>query len=184
MNKQYDFNEHKHRYAVWTAARAIQRSFTNTRNISKAIDSTGLRKFAETDEIFTQDWFDIEQVMWCTQLIERFKAMGIPCSYGRAAKIVAIYLKTSVVLPSRGTANNATLIHPPVDSILLRSLARKTSMKHLRTMRWTKITVQAYLQLLGELRHTLGSFNWTLEEHWTPEAEGVVAGEDELAGNQ
>jgi hypothetical protein len=44
----YSFEEHKHRFAVWTAARAVQRSFTRTRIISDVIVETGLRSTSNT----------------------------------------------------------------------------------------------------------------------------------------
>jgi hypothetical protein len=39
----YDFSEHIHRYAVWTAARAVQRGFAKTATIWSAIDTIGLK---------------------------------------------------------------------------------------------------------------------------------------------
>ncbi|MBK6447178.1 MAG: hypothetical protein IPF81_18330 [Bacteroidetes bacterium] len=39
----YSFAEHVHRFAVWTAARAVQRNFTTTENIRKAIEQTELQ---------------------------------------------------------------------------------------------------------------------------------------------
>ena len=38
----YTFTKHIHNYACWTAARAVQRNFTNTQNIVKAIEATDL----------------------------------------------------------------------------------------------------------------------------------------------
>jgi hypothetical protein len=42
----YTFNDHRHNYAVWTAARAVSRNFTSTANVKLAIEACGLRHFA------------------------------------------------------------------------------------------------------------------------------------------
>lgn len=173
MNKLYDFNEHKHRYAVWTAARAVQRKFTTTNNISKAINKSGLRRFSETDEVYTTDQYDIEQYTWCIQLIEAFEEVGIACSYGQAAKIVAIYLKTAVVLPGNGNSPNALVIHPPIDSILIQAISAFPELSHLKNKRWTKFSFDKYVDVVGSVRAKFGKFDWTLEEYWKPQDEKV-----------
>ena len=113
----YNFNEHKHRYAICTAARAVQRSFTTTENIKEAIDATSLRLFCESNEPVLQEEFDNHHKLWCRSIKTTIENKGIPCSYGRAAKIVAIYLKTSVILPTMGNNKKSFVIHPPIDSI-------------------------------------------------------------------
>ncbi len=104
---EYNFNEHRHRYAVWTAARAVQRSFAKTGDITNAINCTGLKAFAESDALITQEKYDVMQKDWCNLIIEHFKKIDKPpkkpsgklekydCSYGRASKIISIYLKNS-----------------------------------------------------------------------------------------
>ena len=49
----YTFIDHLHNYSVWTAARAVQRGYTTTKNISAAIDKTELSKLAEKCDIKT-----------------------------------------------------------------------------------------------------------------------------------
>jgi hypothetical protein len=173
MNKPYDFNEHKHRYSVWTAARAVQRKFTTTNNISKAIDKSGLRRFSETEEVYTSNQYDIEQYTWCGQLIEAFEEMGVACSYGQAAKIVAIYLKTAVVLPGNGKSLNAQVIHPPIDSILIKAISAFPELSHLKNKRWTKFSFDDYVEVIGPVRAKFGKFDWTLEEYWKPQDEEI-----------
>jgi hypothetical protein len=180
MTDQYDFNEHKHRYAVWTAARAVQRKFTKTNNISNAINKSGLRRFSENEEVYTVDHYDSEQKNWCTQLIQAFDEMGIPCSYGQASKIVAIYLKTAVVLPGNGLSPKSQVIHPPIDSILLRSISDHPRLSNLKSKRWTKFTSEDYEQLMGLIRANFGKFNWTLEEYWKPQEEEIKQGASAL----
>jgi hypothetical protein len=44
------------------------------------------------------------------------------CSYGRAAKIISVYLKTSLVIPNKGI--NCEYIHPPLDRELICNLIK------------------------------------------------------------
>ncbi len=97
--KTYTFNEHKHCYAVWTAARA-QRAFAKNEEIAKAICTTSLRSFLEEDVCISHQHFDAKHVEWCEAIIHFFG--DDKCKYGRAAKIVAIYLKTALILPAQG----------------------------------------------------------------------------------
>src|SRR5687768_9455879 len=110
----YNFKEHKHRYAVWTAARAVQRSFTTTTSISSAINKTSLRFFIESSQILDQQTFDQQHKEWGQSIIDAFKSIHIDCTYGRTAKIIAIYLKTSYIIASED-APMSRIIHPPID---------------------------------------------------------------------
>lgn len=163
----YTFNEHKHRYAIWTAARAVQRSFTTTDKIAAAVETTTLRQFAETTEFITGEQYDLQQAEWCYKLIDCFEPLE--CSYGRAAKIVAIYLKTAVIFPSQGTSALCEVIHPPVDSILLSNLVKWRELKELRGERWTTFTSAEYWNVVDIIRTSIGYLNWKLEAFWQPQ---------------
>ncbi len=171
----YDFNEYKHRFAVWAAARAVQRGFATTSLIRDAINSSGLRKFAETENPVTQEQFDNLHHAWCEEIIKTINTKiitrigrGTKCSYGRAAKIVAIYLKTSVILVLGSNAEKSLIIHPPLDSILLAAIAKDPQYAALRSKNWTTLDETQYWEIVRLLRnHRLG-FNWKLEELWDP----------------
>jgi hypothetical protein len=90
-------------------------------------------------------------------------------TFGRAAKLVAVYLKSMVVLaaPESGLAHVA---HPPIDRILLQNLARQRGLpkQHTRTP-WTKLDEEQYQALIACLQsymHPNEPF-WKLEEFWT-----------------
>jgi hypothetical protein len=168
----YNFKEHKHRYGVWTAARAVQRSFTTTTNISFAINKTSLRFFAEMSQILDQETFDKQHKEWSQSIIETFKSIPIECSYGRAAKIIAIYLKTSYVIASEDAPMNR-IIHPPIDGILLASLSTIDNLLDFKSIRWTKLDETAYWKLVDRIRLQIKSFDWQLESHWKPELDNI-----------
>jgi|694.fasta_scaffold14010_16 hypothetical protein len=167
----YDYNEHKHRFSVWTASRASQRSFTSTKNISKSIDATDIRRFVESNQIPTQKEFDELQKKWCNTLIIEFNQMGKECSYGRASKIISIYLKTILILDHYKKEQFGDIIHPPIDKILLQSLPTKKGDKYYKSINWTQLTEEKYWDLVNKIRNDFGYFNWKIESFWKPEIE-------------
>jgi hypothetical protein len=167
--RDYNFKEHKHRYAVWTAARAVQRSFTTTSRISSIINKTSLRIFVESNQILDQEAFDKQHKEWSQTIIEAFKSVDIDCSYGRAAKIIAIYLKTSIIIASPEGSLMRGIIHPPIDGILLTSLSDIDKLHDCKFIRWTKLNEKDYWNLVERIRLQIKCFDWRIESHWTPE---------------
>lgn len=75
-------------------------------------------------------------------------------TFGRAAKVLAIYLKSAIVLgPGVGTAF-ARVAHPPIDGILLRNLASSdVKSEHQRRWaktKWTRLNHEQYYELIGQ----------------------------------
>ena len=64
---EYNLQEHKHRFAIWTAARAVQRSWTTTSKISQVIQSTSLNDFVGNTNISEQKEFDEMHRNWCNK---------------------------------------------------------------------------------------------------------------------
>lgn len=170
--ENYSFKDHLHNYAVWTAARAVQRKFTTTALIKKAIEKSTLRWFWENNSVKSADEFDELHKSWAHQLMKYFDEQGVKgCNYGRAAKIIAIYLKTAVVLPNRAEGFASSVIHPPIDAILLKNIYTAKKIRTLRNLRWTTLKEQQYWELVTLLRSEFTEFNWKLEAFWTPEQE-------------
>lgn len=166
----YSFEQHVHNYAIWTAARAVQRNFTTTANIARAIEQTTMRAFATSNDISTEEQYATLHESWAETLILAFLRMGAPnCSYGRAAKIISIYLKTSVVLCTRASCRASGLIHPPIDYILLKQLSLQSDLRDLAQIKWTQLSKMDYWNLVERLKAHFGTFDWRLEEYWTPE---------------
>ena len=154
-------------------ARAVQRNFTNTANIKTAIEVCGLREFAEDNVLYSQTQFDNLHKEWVAKLKAAFAGLSITISYGRTAKIIAIYLKTAAVFCSRGECAKSKIIHPPIDSILLNNLEKNAAIKGLKIIKWTNIEDVDYWWLVKTIRDYFNNFNWTLEAYWTPEREVV-----------
>lgn len=166
----YTFKDHLHNYSVWTAARASQRGFTSTKNIKTAIEFSGLRSFAESEEDISEDEFEFFHRNCCHKIIKSLNQI-LPeiTSYGRAAKIIAIYLKTSIIIRNKGIGIKSEIIHPPIDNILLQNIIKKIDIPSIKGTKWTTLTEQQYWKLVSELKKSVPKFNWKLEEFWTPE---------------
>jgi hypothetical protein len=172
----YELSEHRHRFSVWAAARAAQRGFTDVDTLRKALEACGVVEFldnAKFDEIDAPR-FDALHRQWCTLVVDFLKDSGVPnVTFGRAAKLVAIYLKSVVVLgPDSGTLF-ARIAHPPIDGILLGKLAvsdvkSKNKDKWAKT-KWTRLNDEQYYELIMQLREALGPEEpfWKLERFWT-----------------
>jgi hypothetical protein len=169
MSKIYSFSTHVHRYAVWTAARAVQRSFTTTKVIQTAINGSGLASFLE-HPLSQQEAFNDWHKTTAQRLIKNFGVENA-CSYGRAAKIIAIYLKTTWVIRHHEDDPVSAVIHPPIDRILLQNLAgckEFSGLSSLRKESWTQFTEDQYWKIADLIRQETKSFNWKLEQFWEP----------------
>lgn len=171
MGNSYSIIKHKHNFAIWTAARAVQRGYTSTKIIGKAIEDSGLPSLAKQFNINSQAEFDDKHKEIANQIINSLKDQIGLCSYGRAAKIIAIYLKTFVILDQSIIDKGVQFIHPPIDSILLKNLhkERDKSLK-LNKYIWTKLEEAEYFELIEKLKTILpeGKPFWYLEKDWSP----------------
>ena len=125
----YDLPEHRHRFAVWAAARAAQRGFTTVRNLRDALQATDIRETLAAPGTLqiSAAQFDVLHRGWCSSICSNLIARQISkTTYGRAAKLVAVYLKAIVILGEACDSALAHNMHPPIDRILLQTLAAST----------------------------------------------------------
>jgi hypothetical protein len=163
----YSFTDHLHTYAVWTAARASQRAFTTTANIKGAIDKTELKNLITEERDFTLVQFDEFHKQTAKIIIDYLNEKEIITTYGRAAKIIAIYLKTAIVIRNSGQGSLAKILHPPIDRILLTNLNKKIKSLELKEIKWTQLTETDYFEIIEKLRTLKKDYFWELEEYWT-----------------
>jgi len=172
----YDLFEHRHNFAVWAAARAAQRGFTNTRNLKDALESCGIQRFLP-DQAFTDitcTRFEQLHRSWCTAIVKSLNARKIKkVTYGRAAKLIAIYLKSMVIVGGSAYSTIGRCIHPPIDRKLLKALAEDARLdeKNRTTWQntnWTQLGKKEYYKLIRQLRQTMPPEIpfWMLEEYW------------------
>ena len=180
----YDLLEHRHRFAVWAAARAAQRGFTGgkTKDLRDALEATDIREVLSAPQTLqvSPAQFDALHRAWCSSICERLRRRGIAnATYGRAAKLVGVYLKAIVIMGSDWDSPLGRNLHPPIDRILLHGLAASSRVKSRHkaawaAINWTQLGEAEYVQLIGQLRDALpqNAPFWTIEEYWEPSDSG------------
>lgn len=174
-SKIYCIAEHIHRYAVWTAARAASKSRLKNSEIDFIINQVGLREAVNelakdnnvTEQVY-RSWLRLKGEEIISVVKEKnwsdFKTKQF--SFGLAAKIIAIYIKTAVVLPTNGNSSLAKVAHPPIDSILLKSMNTKHQLK-LET-NWSTFKWERYEKMIDEvLVFFPAQPYWMIEDAWT-----------------
>lgn len=170
---EYLFNDHLHNYAVWTAARAVQRGFSaKTKTIKDAIERANLKLLIANNEEFTAESFDLYHRKTAKIIIDSLsksdKKLENTASYGRAAKIIAIYIKTAIIIRDSGRSNLARIAHPPIDNILLKNLHKQFNYLQLNNIKWTTLNEYQYFTIIGKQRRLNFDSFWKIEQYWTP----------------
>ena len=172
----YDHFEHRHRFAVWAGARAAQRAFTSVENLRDALESTDVRAYLSDPTSIDTDAqsFEAHHRKWCNAIVGFLSNRGIAnATFGRAAKLIAVYLKAMVVVGAESQSSLAAVAHPPIDRVLLQNLASSPDFRPLhksawRSTAWTKLNESTYYELLATLRTVVPEPEpwWKLEQYW------------------
>lgn len=188
MNQMtYNFAEHAHRYACWTAARAASISRFSNSEISGFIEAIQLRQQVEqlqqkdtvSKDLF-RDWFiataeELAQTMaaYLPKLQPGKAILKRNISFGIAAKVIAIYIKTFDVLPSRGQSVLAAVAYPPIDSILIGNLSKKWPID--KSIKWSQLDQEKFMRLLDDISRNFGDHPWwKLEENWKADRNNIT----------
>ena len=119
----YTIHEHRHRFAAWAAARAAQRQFTTVARLRSALDAANIRERLTVPETYhlSPTQFDAVHRTWCKAICDSLSQASVAhVAYGRAAKLVAVYLKTVVLIGEGCETALGRCLHPPIDRTLLR----------------------------------------------------------------
>lgn len=176
----YTHADHLHRFACWTAARAAQRGWAGgtTSVIAEALEEANfqeeIKNFAQSnpDEAAFDKWHSTQVQNIGNELLGlKLSPAGI--TYGRIAKIIAIYIKT-VCVSANPTSSLAQVAHPPIDSILLKKVkcCQKVKEKGIPYpvglgFHWSKFCKLRYLEAVKYLRKVNGDKAfWEIEVYW------------------
>jgi hypothetical protein len=175
---QYTLFTHRHRFAAWAAARAAQRGFTTVANLVDALEASGVVEFVRAvgSRRVSEKQLDKAYSLWCGRIVAHLKRRRVKnVTFGRAAKLVAVCLKAMIVIGPGARAPVARVVHPPIDRILLRGLARDPGIprpirREWAGLNWTTLDKRGYSRLIRQLRDCLdkGEPMWHLESYWTP----------------
>jgi hypothetical protein len=176
----YTHEEHLHRFACWTAARAAQRGWAGgtTTAITAALKETEFSYKLEAlyDAFPSSEAFDIWHADKVGELMEELVTQRVKpeqTTYGRVAKVIAIYIKT-VYVAAHPTSALAWVAHPPIDAILLRNVKAVEKKKPAGVpypvglgVHWSTFDKEKYQQALGYLRKVNGDKAfWEIEVFW------------------
>src|SRR5256885_1479482 len=123
----YDLIEHRHRFSVWAAARAAQRGLKGGKVdvLRDALEQSGVVAFAQaTDGAIDPGAFDEAHRVWAQKIVTPLASRNVPATFGRAAKLIAIYPKSMVILNGNFETRRARVVHPPIDGILLHNMCK------------------------------------------------------------
>jgi hypothetical protein len=121
LDNIYNFEEHIHRFACWTAARAASIGRYSNEEIKSIIDRLDLRgkilqlKQENIDHALYTEWFKgiVIQVKEAMQEIKKEDKLR-NISFGIAAKVVSIYVKTAEVMTTDATSRLSEIAFPPL----------------------------------------------------------------------
>ena len=173
----YDLSEHRHRFAIWAAARAAQRGFTTVRALRDALQGTDIREVLSDPQTMqlSAAQFDALHRRWCLSICSSLTGRRVKnVTYGRSAKLVAVYLKATVIMGDGCDSSFGRNLHPPIDRILLKALAgSRVESPHKAewgSINWTQLNEPHYERLIGQLRNAIprDAPFWTIEEYWEP----------------
>jgi hypothetical protein len=207
----YTLDEHRHRFAVWAAACAYRRGGSGGgytyRNAKLMLETAGVRETRSVQDLPEPDQIDA----YIDVLIHKLMAAAPPtytakvkpgngdtaktekvvltfiCTYGRAAKLVNIYLKSKLICGNTQHDDiRLAKLHPPLDRELLNALDRLAREKQDKSVpelfrklwavartkgdAWTefdKPTYEAYIAAIKALQGGLPL--WAVEKYWKNE---------------
>jgi len=176
---EYSIDEHLHRFAVWAAARAASKCRLSNLEVSNLIEFISLRneieKLRNTDpltESVYRNWIRVTG----NNMVEKVKNIEYPptkkenfkvnsFTFGIAAKIISIYIKTVEVIPSKGESQLSTIAYPPIDSILLKAINLNQGLD--LTPQWSTLNWEGYEKNIDILLGHYGNIPmWTIEKDW------------------
>lgn len=167
---EYTFEEHRHRFAVWAAARAVQRSFTSVEILKSALEHSGVREYMESymkEEISAEEYRKLH-TRWCSEIMCQLKtalADNKKVTFGRVSKFIAMYIKSMVVIVD-GSLPLSKVAYPPIDGIILNNLSKQN--KYFKQLKWSQLDLEDYFEMIECIQKILGDKPmWMIEEYWT-----------------
>ncbi len=173
----YEINEHRKRFAVWTASRAASvKGCRFSVEIGKSIlEQSSLNNILEVSSLPEPEDFDNEHKNWREEIIKIASVNHLNLTHGVAAKLINVYLKTLFVIGGYHDVPKVKAVHPPIDSLILKSLYLfdKKRWRYLNQIRWSKLNSDQYELLILNFKAAVdidpndnNISLWKIEEHW------------------
>jgi hypothetical protein len=170
-----DLNIIQHRFAAWAAASAAR---VSPKCRFRAADGVAILEglgfgpgYGKPDKLPLPSRFDDQHRKWREKAIRLAKGRRIRMSHGVAAKLINVYLKSRFICGGHADHPKVAALHPPIDSILLKSLADKNAggfgpaWRALARRRWYNLDPDSYEVAIGCLRNSFQPA-WVAEKMW------------------
>lgn len=181
--KEYKDISHRFNYAAWcasTAASASPKCRFSVKIGRKILAESSCKKFAAGwSELPSHLDFDARHKAICIELMNNARELGLSAfSYGLALKMLNIYLKTLFIsgcteLLCEKKLAIQSIIHPPIDRLLLAELEKKDvgSLKNewriYKNKGWSTYNQEDYLQVIKLVKQVCGEEPlWKIEAYW------------------
>lgn len=173
----YTIQNHIHLFSSWASSRAA--SVKNNRFTVEVgqiiLTKSTIRNFILAPNLLpnNQKEFDINHKSWRKEIILLAQEEGLFFTHGVSAKLINIYLKSIIICGGFFNHQNAKYIHPPIDSVLLKELAKidfnKKSKfwKDSNKIAWSKFDSDQYERVIEEIKNGLKDKPlWEIEKFW------------------
>lgn len=178
MSVGYSIDVHSHRLAAWQAGTAASASPVCRFRVSigeKLLREAGLGpELSVPAQLPSRDELDQSHQRWRDVIIAGATREGLGFTHGIAAKLINCYLKARFVCGGHHDNERVQHLHPPIDAVLLKELARwnvggfKKQWRAFEQYRWSHFDAATYQDVIDHIRLALpeGAPLWTIEEHW------------------
>lgn len=173
----YSIEEHKHRFAAWTAGRAanVNGCRFKVQHGKKLLEIAGFHKTGnDVENLPSSIEFDNKHLEWRNTIIHAARNFDLNFTHGVAAKLINVYLKSIFVCSGKHCDERVKSIHPPIDSVLLNALyqqnigGKSDVWQVARKIRWSKLNSEQYQNVITAIKEVLpaGYGLWKIEEYW------------------
>lgn len=176
--EDYSIAEHKHRVASWaasTAAKASPKCRFPVEHGKTILEDIGLNSSFGLNDLPKPENFDDFHKKLRLKAINKARTLNIQgFSHGVAAKLINIYLKMIFICGGLHEEEKVKMIHPPIDRVLLKELARtrvgnvdvwKTAIQ----IGWSTFSSEQYENVIDAVQKTMHERNcpsWKIEACW------------------
>jgi hypothetical protein len=173
----YEIELHKHRFAAWAAGRAASTVLGSRFKVEQGraiLEECGFTAdFSRPEQLPKPNAIDEEHRKWRDRVIASANSRNLSFTHGMAAKLINIYLKGRFVCGGFHADERVQNLHPPIDRVLLDTLAKKNvagkraEWRQAAMTGWSNFGSDDYERVIELIRLSMqGEALWRIEEHW------------------
>lgn len=173
----YKIQDHIHLFSSWAAGRAssVKDNRFKVEIGQKILNKSKIKNFILNPDLLpkSESEFNILHREWRQEIIDLSKEEGLHFTHGVSAKLINIYLKSIIICGGFHNHKNAKFIHPPIDRVLLKELARinfngkAKFWKDSENIAWSKFNSEQYENVISEINIGLNDTPlWQIEKYW------------------